>query len=119
LGDVVLLIVVGLLKATLDGDDPLQARHLELEVCLVRDDHELSEAWSTKKGMVDTRKVDYLKGEWFLMEVVWLTKGDVEPDTPEEYSFLPRHDAIEQHLDGGIGCSEGCPSCRGCRRRVC
>ena len=30
LGDAVLLAIVGLLKATLDDDDPLQARHLEL-----------------------------------------------------------------------------------------
>jgi hypothetical protein len=28
--DIVLLIVVGLLKATLDSDDSLRARHLEL-----------------------------------------------------------------------------------------
>jgi hypothetical protein len=32
LGDVVLLIVVGLLVAALDGDDPLRVGHLELEV---------------------------------------------------------------------------------------
>jgi hypothetical protein len=49
----------------------------------------------TKKGMVDTRKVNYLEGEWLLAEVVRLAEGDMEPDTPEEYSFLPRHDAIE------------------------
>ena len=29
-----------------DGDDPVGARHLELEVGVVRDDHELGVAWS-------------------------------------------------------------------------
>jgi hypothetical protein len=30
LGDIVLLALVGLLKAALDGDDPLRVGHLEL-----------------------------------------------------------------------------------------
>jgi hypothetical protein len=33
-----------LLEAALDGDDPLRARHLELEVGVIRDDHELGKA---------------------------------------------------------------------------
>jgi hypothetical protein len=39
--------------------------------------------------VVDTRKVDDLTGEWFLVEVVWLAKGHIEPDAPEGYGFLP------------------------------
>jgi hypothetical protein len=39
--------------------------------------------------MVDTRKVNDLVGEWFLVEVVWLAKGDIELDAPEGYDFLP------------------------------
>jgi hypothetical protein len=35
LGAAVLLVLVGLLKAALDSDDPLRARHLELEVGVV------------------------------------------------------------------------------------
>ena len=46
LGDAVLLVVVSLLEATLDGDDPLRARHLELQVGVVGDGHELFIAWS-------------------------------------------------------------------------
>jgi hypothetical protein len=52
-----------LLEDTLDGDDPLWAGHLELQVGVVGDDHELGKARSTVEGMVDTREVDNLKGE--------------------------------------------------------
>jgi hypothetical protein len=45
LGDVVLLAVVGLFEAALDGDDPLGARHLQLQLGVVRYIHELGEAW--------------------------------------------------------------------------
>ena len=82
LGDAVLLIVVGLLKAALNGDDPIWARNLELEVGVIGDGHELGEVRSTEEGVVDTREVDDLEGEWLLVEVVRLAKGDVELDVP-------------------------------------
>jgi GGDEF domain-containing protein len=89
LGDAVLLAVVGLLKAALDSDDPIQARHLELEVGLVGDGHELGKAWSIEEGVVDIRKVNDLRGEWLLEKVLWLAKGDVEPECPRGMaSFL-------------------------------
>ena len=100
MGDAVLLAVVGLLKAPLDGDDPLWADHLQLQVGVVRDNHELGEARSTEEGMVDIGEVDDLKGEWILVEVVRLAKDDIEPDAPEGYDFLPRHNLIEWHLAG-------------------
>jgi hypothetical protein len=65
-----LLTVVGLLEATLDGVDPLWARHLELQVGVVGDDHELGEARSTKEGMVDAWEVNDLEGAWLLVKVV-------------------------------------------------
>jgi hypothetical protein len=34
------------------------------------------------------------------VEVVHLAEGDIEPDAPEVYGFLPRHDPIEWCLDG-------------------
>ena len=58
-----MLAAVGLLKVALDGDDPLRARHLELEVGVVGDGHELGEARSTEEDMVDAREVDHLEGE--------------------------------------------------------
>jgi hypothetical protein len=36
-----------LLEAALDDDDPLGARHLQLQVGVVGDGHKLSEAWPT------------------------------------------------------------------------
>jgi hypothetical protein len=45
LGDAVLLAVVGLLKAIHDGDDPFGARHLQLQIVVVGDGHELGKAW--------------------------------------------------------------------------
>ena len=45
--------------------------------------------------MVDTKEINHLKGEWLLVEVVRLAKGDTEPDVPEGHGFLPRHNPIE------------------------
>ena len=50
--------------------------------------------------MVNVGEVNYLEGEWLLVEVVWLAKGDIELDVPEGHNFLPRHDLIEWCLDG-------------------
>jgi hypothetical protein len=48
--------------------------------------------------MVDTEKVDHLKGEWLLAEVVWLAKSDIELDAPVGHSFLPWDNSLEQCL---------------------
>jgi hypothetical protein len=40
-------------------------------------------------GVVDARKVDHVKGERLLVEVVRLAEGDVEPDVPEGHGILP------------------------------
>jgi hypothetical protein len=65
---------------TLNGDDSLWARHLEFEVCVVWDGHELGEAQATEEGVVDAREVNDLEGDCLLAEVVWLAEGNVEPD---------------------------------------
>jgi hypothetical protein len=89
LGDTVLLIVVGLLEATFDGDDPLRAGHLQLQIGVVWDNHELGEAWPAQEDVVDTEEVDHLEGEWLLVEVVRLAKGDTEPDVPKGHCSFP------------------------------
>jgi hypothetical protein len=71
---------------------------LEPKVGVVRDGHELGEAWSIEEGMVDTGEINALKGEGLLTEVVWLAEGDVEPDALEGHCFLPWHNPIEWHL---------------------
>jgi hypothetical protein len=52
-----------------DGDDPIRARHLELEVGVVGDGHELGVAWSSQHRMVGSSEPDDLEGENFLSEV--------------------------------------------------
>ena len=89
LGDAILLTVVGLLKAAFDGDDSLGTGHLQLQVGVVGDGHELYEARLTQESVVDAGEVDHLEGEWLLAEVVWLAEGDAEPDAPKGHGFLP------------------------------
>jgi hypothetical protein len=83
-----LLVVVGLLEGTLDGDDPVEVGHLQLQVGVVGDDHELGEAWPAKESMLDAGEVHHLKSEWLLLEVVRLAEG---------HGLLPRDDPVEWH----------------------
>ena len=41
------LALIGVLEGGADGDDPVGSRHLQLEVCVVGDGHELRVAWSS------------------------------------------------------------------------
>jgi hypothetical protein len=52
-----------------DGDDPVGARHLELEVGVVGDGHELGIAWSPQYCVVGSSEPDHLEREGFLSEV--------------------------------------------------
>ena len=63
LGDTVLITVVGLLEAALNGDDSIRARHLQLQVGVVGDNHELSKAWPSEESVVEAEKVHQLEGE--------------------------------------------------------
>jgi hypothetical protein len=59
-----------------DSDDPVRARHLELEVGVVGDDHELGVAWPSQHRMVGSSEPDDLEGESFLSEVGGSPKAD-------------------------------------------
>jgi hypothetical protein len=52
-----------------DGDDPIGARHLELEVGVVRGGHELGVAWSPQHCVVGSSEPDHLEREGFLSKV--------------------------------------------------
>jgi hypothetical protein len=52
-----------------DGDDPVGARHLELEVGVVGDGHELGVAWSPQHRVVGSSEPDHLEREGFSAEV--------------------------------------------------
>jgi hypothetical protein len=48
-----------------DGDDSLGARHLELEVRVVGDDHELGVARSSQHRVIGPSEPDHLEREGF------------------------------------------------------
>ena len=47
----------------------MRTRHLELEVSVVGDDHELGVAWSAQDGMIGTGEIRYFKGEHFHVDI--------------------------------------------------
>jgi hypothetical protein len=59
-----------------DGDDPVGAWHLEVEVGVVGDDHELGVARSPQHRMVGSSKPDHLEREGFLSEVGGSSEAD-------------------------------------------
>jgi hypothetical protein len=66
-----------------DGDDPVGARHLELEVGVVGDDHELGVAWSPQYCVVGCSEPDHLEREGFLSEVGGSPKADGQIELPK------------------------------------
>ena len=60
---------LGLSKVATYGNDPIGTRHLELEVCIIGDGHELDIAWSPQDVVIGAKKVRFLKGECFRAEV--------------------------------------------------
>ena len=64
-----------MLERGADGDDSIGPRHLELEVDVVWDSHELCVTWSPKNGVVGTVESHHVKSEG-LLEVGGIPKGD-------------------------------------------
>ena len=61
--------LIGVLERGADGDDTFRARHLQLEVGVVGDGHELGVAWTPKDGVVRPPEPHHLEGEQLLAEV--------------------------------------------------
>jgi hypothetical protein len=61
-----------------DGDDPVGAQHLELEVGVVGDDHELGVAWSPQHCVVGSSEPNHLEREGFPSEVGGSPEADVQ-----------------------------------------
>ena len=66
-----------------DGDDAVWARHLELEVSVVGDDHELGVAWSPQNCVVGPWEPDHVEGEDLPSKVVGGPKADTQVNLPE------------------------------------
>ena len=74
------LALVGLLEGGADGDDPVGARHLQLEVCVVGDGHELHVAWSSQDGVESFREPNHLEGEGLSPVIELIPEGDGQID---------------------------------------
>jgi hypothetical protein len=83
-----------------DGDDPIGARHLELEVGVVGDDHELSVAWSPQHCMVGSSEPDHLEREDFLSEVGGSPKADGQIELSKGLDALPGDDPVKGRHTG-------------------
>jgi hypothetical protein len=78
-----------------DGDDPVGARHLELEVGVVGDGHELGVAWSPQHCVVGSSEPDHLKCEGFLSEVGGSPEADGQIELPKGLDALPGDDPVK------------------------
>jgi hypothetical protein len=83
-----------------DGDDPVGARHLELEVGVVGDDHELGVAWSPQHCMVGSSEPDHLEREGFLSEVGGSPEADGQIELSKGLDVLPGDDPVKGRRTG-------------------
>ena len=77
------LALIGPLEGGADGDDPMGARHLQLEVCVVGDGHELRVTWTFQDGMESSREPNHLEGEGLSPVIELVPKGNRQIDLPE------------------------------------
>jgi hypothetical protein len=78
-----------------DGDDPVGARHLDLE-----DGHELGVAWSPQHCMVGSSEPDHLEREGFLSEVGGSPEADGQIELSKGLDALPRDDPMKGRRTG-------------------
>jgi hypothetical protein len=83
-----------------DGDDPMGAWHLELEIGVVRDGHELGVAWSPQRCVVGSSEPDHLEREGFLSEVGGSSEADRQIKLPKGLDALPGDDPVKGRHTG-------------------
>jgi hypothetical protein len=83
-----------------DSDDPVGARHLELEVGVVGDDHELGVARSPQHRMVGSSELYHLEREGFSAEVGGSSEADRQIELSKGLDALPGDDPVEGHHTG-------------------
>jgi hypothetical protein len=83
-----------------DGDDPVGARHLELEVGVVGDGHELGIARSPQHRVVGSSEPDHLEREGFLSEVGGSPEADGQIKLSKGLDALPGDDPVKGHCTG-------------------
>jgi hypothetical protein len=83
-----------------DGDDPVGARYLELEVGVVGDDHELGIARSPQHRVVGSSEPDHLEHEGFLSEVGGSPEADGQIELSKGLDALPGDDPVKGRRTG-------------------
>jgi hypothetical protein len=83
-----------------DGDDPVGAGHLELEVGVVGDDHELGVARSPQHRVVGSSEPDHLERQGFLSEVGGSPEADGQIELSKGLDALSRDDPVKGRRTG-------------------
>jgi hypothetical protein len=83
-----------------DGDDPVGARHLKLEIRVVGDGHELGVARSPQYRVVGPSEPDHLECEGFLSEVGGSSEVDRQIDLPQGQDALSGDDPVKGRRTG-------------------
>jgi hypothetical protein len=78
-----------------DGDDPIGARYLELEVGVVGDSHKLGVARSPQHRVVGSSEPDHLEREGFPAEVGASSKADGQIELSKGLDALPGDDPVK------------------------
>jgi hypothetical protein len=97
-----------------DGDDPVGARHLELEVGVVGDGHELGVAWPPQYRVVGSLEPNHLEREGFPSEVGGSPEADGQMESSEGLDAFPGDDPVKRPRGPRIDRSAGA---RGSRHR--
>jgi hypothetical protein len=74
---------------------PLGAWHLELEVCVVGDGHELGVARSSQHRVIGPSEPDHLEREGFLSEVGGSSEADGQIELPKGQDALTRDNPVK------------------------
>jgi hypothetical protein len=83
-----------------DGDDPVGAWHLELEVGVVGDGHELGVARSPQHRVVGSSEPDHLEREGFLLEVGGSSEADGQIELSKGQDALLGDDPVKGRRTG-------------------
>jgi hypothetical protein len=78
-----------------DGDDARGPRHLQLQVRIVWNSHELSVTWSPEHSVVDTSEPYHLEREGFLLEIGGGPEANKQVNLPEGMHPFARGDPVE------------------------
>jgi hypothetical protein len=78
-----------------DGDDSIRARHLELQVRVVGDSHELGIARSSQHRVIGSSEPDHLEREGFPAEVGGSSEADMQIKLPKRQDALTGDDPVK------------------------